>query len=52
LRETDGSYGPLPEGAAIVLSESLDEWTGNWDGCIFDLPYPVYYELIGFIMII
>jgi glutamine amidotransferase len=31
LREIDGSYEPLPEGAVIVLSEPLDELTEHWE---------------------
>lgn len=31
LREIDGSYESLPEGAVIVLSEPLDELSENWE---------------------
>ncbi|MCC9607725.1 class II glutamine amidotransferase [Blastopirellula sp. JC732] len=31
LRSIDGTYAPLPEGAAIVLSEPLDEVTEHWE---------------------
>lgn len=31
LREVDGSYEPLPEGAVVILSEPLDELTEHWE---------------------
>ncbi len=31
LREIDGTYEPLPDGAAIVLSEPLDELSEHWE---------------------
>ena len=31
LREIDGTYEPLPDGAVIVLSEPLDELNDHWE---------------------
>ncbi len=31
LREIDGTYEPLPEGAVIVLSEPLDDLSEHWE---------------------
>ena len=31
LREVEGAYEPLPEGATIVVSEPLDELTEHWE---------------------
>ncbi len=31
LRDVDGSYDPLPEGAVIVVSEPLDELSEHWE---------------------
>jgi glutamine amidotransferase len=30
LREVDGTYGPLPDGAVVVVSEPLDELAEHW----------------------
>ena len=31
LRDIDGTYEPLPDGAVIVLSEPLDELNEHWE---------------------
>ena len=31
MRDIDGTYGPLPDGAVFVLSQPLDELAEHWE---------------------